>query len=348
MRRYRHSFLASLLAASFPLSDARAEPTRGPAAEKPQSPATHPPGSTRPAPSSPSSAPRADTGLSPEAALARATAFYEAGQYAQCADAFAALLDDPGASSTLAPRAREQASVYRAACLIAVGQTDAADEVFREAIRQNPQMATPNAIVFPQAVIERFVVVRTTLLEEIRRSEEERAYRQREAAFQARRKAEAERARVQRLEKLADQETIIVKNRRWLASVPFGIGQLQNREYALGTAFLVTELMLVGTAVTAVSIELSLNSQAKGGVAIQGDVRQLNQNLRTAREVSLIATGAFLVVAGGGIVQANLAFVPEFRDGTRRRVRTRQTPGISGISAVPIVGGAALGLVGRF
>src|SRR5690242_17463420 len=36
--------------------------------------------------------PPAEPVLAPEAALARATAFYEAGQYAQCVDAFAALL----------------------------------------------------------------------------------------------------------------------------------------------------------------------------------------------------------------------------------------------------------------
>ena len=53
---------------------------------------------------------------------APAQAFYEAGQYAQCAEAFAGLLGSER-SSTLSPRTKEQASVYRAACLIALGKT---------------------------------------------------------------------------------------------------------------------------------------------------------------------------------------------------------------------------------
>ena len=285
--------------------------------------------------------------LSPEAALARATAFYEAGQYAQCSEALGALLSDPAQSVALARRAAEQASEYRAACLIAQGDTTAADEVFRAAIRQNPQMPVPSAIVFPPAVLERFIVVRTTLLEEIRREEEARALRAREAADQARRKAAAERERVARLEKLASQETIVVKNRRWLASVPFGVGQYQNRDYALGTVFLTTELLCLATAVTATSIELSLNSQAKGGTGFTdaNEVAQLNENLRTANRVALIAAGGFLVAAVGGIFQAHLAFVPEFRDGVRPRKRSE--PGISPVLG-PTQGGAEIGVFGRF
>jgi hypothetical protein len=288
--------------------------------------------------------------LQPEAALARASAFYEAGQYAQCAEAFRVLLGDPTASSALAPRSREQASVYRAACLIAQGKGAAADDVFRLAIRETPQMVVPSAILFPPAVIERFIVVRTTLLEEIRRAEEDRAYRQREAAFEARRRAEAETARVARLERLASQETIVAKNRRWVASVPFGIGQFQNRDYGLGATFLLGEALLLGTAITATSIELSLISQAKGGAGIT-DPTRLNASIKTASVVSLAATGALLVVAAGGILEANLAFVPEFSDGVRLRPRpgsrAGRAPGVVPLAG-PVPGGAEIGVAGRF
>jgi tetratricopeptide (TPR) repeat protein len=285
-----------------------------------------------------------------EASLVRATAFYEAGQYAQCADAFGALLDDASQAASLAPRAREQASVYRAACLIALGRMDEADDAFREAIRENPQMAVPNVIVFPPAVIERFIVVRTTLMEEIRRSEAERAYRAREAALAARVKAEQEKVRVQRLELLASEETIVVKNQRWMAWIPFGVGQFQNRDVGMGAAFLASEVLLAGTAIGATSIELSLHAQAKGGAGLQGDVNQLNQNILAANDVALIATGGFLLVAGLGILQANLAFVPEFREGTRPRKRPLNAgmhPEI-GAGFAPTRGGASFGVFGRF
>jgi hypothetical protein len=318
-----------------------------PAAAKP-APDPKTPSQPAPAPTAP---PARDAALPPEptmgaeAALARATAFYEAGQYAQCVDAFASLLGDESTGSALGPRAKEQASVYRAACLIAQGDTSAADEVFRAAIRENPQMAVPNAIVFPPAVLERFIVVRTTMLEEIRREEEARAFRAREAAYQARRKAEAERERVAHLEELARQETIVVKNRRWLASVPFGVGQFQNRDSGLGVIFLTTELLAVATALTATSIELSLNAQAKGGQGIldKQEASQLNASLRAANSVALISTGAFILLSAGGILQANLAFVPEFRDGVRQRKAPPIVP-----SVAPVTGGVELGVVGRF
>jgi hypothetical protein len=297
-----------------------------------------------------------DSVLTPEAAFARASSFYEGGQYTSCVSTFSALLDEPAESSGLSSRTREQATVYYAACLIALGRVDVADEQFRAAIRANPQMAVPSAVVFPPSVIERFVVVRSQLFEEIRRSEEERARRGREAVERSRRQAEAERARVSRLEKLASEETVVVRNRRWVASVPFGVGQFQNRDYFLGGLFLATETALLGTALTSAAIELSLYSQAGGGtnLASNPQVEQLNQNLRTANSVALYSAGALLLVMGGGILEAHLAFVPEFRDGTRKR---KLPPGVrspepSGLSLLPMLaperGGGTLGVVGRF
>ena len=291
---------------------------------------------------------RPDGSLSAEASLARATAFYESGQYSQCATEFATALDDPGQASAIAPRAREQASVYRAACLIALGKRDEADDVFRGAIRENPQMAVPNAIVFPPAVIERFIVVRTTMMEEIRRAEEERTLRERQAALAARKKAEQEKLRVQHLEKLASEESVVVQNQRWMAWVPFGVGQFQNRDYVLGGVFLATEVLLAGTAVTAASIELSLNSQAKGGAGLTVNVPQLNQSLKAANTVALAATGGFLLAAGLGIVQANLAYVPEFPGGVRPRKAPPRPVPAPAIGVAPLQGGAALSVFGRF
>jgi hypothetical protein len=357
MRRFRTSSFVGLVALALPLrvAEAKPEPKTAAAPSRPASGVAPGAGpgtagaagapTPAPAPGSPNDAP-----LPPEAALARATAFYEAGQYASCAEAFATLLDDPAQSSVLAPRVREQASVYRAACLIAQGKSAAADDVFRASIRENPQMAVPSAIVFPPAVIERFIVVRTTLLEEIRRAEEERAFKEREAAYQARRRAEEERARVAHLELLASQETLVVKNRRWIASVPFGVGQFQNRDYGWGAVFLTTETLLLATAITSVSIELSLTSQATSGTGFssQSEVDRLNKNIRTAHYVSLYSTAALLVVALGGVLQSNLAYVPEFYDGVRQRPKKKSDEA----RFFPVVGpsehGASIGVVGAF
>jgi tetratricopeptide (TPR) repeat protein len=354
MHGSRFWFCASLLALT--LSPAPAWGQSAPSSVPPKA-STAPDGSEKqpdgkaPPPKKPNSrTPRVDLGLSAETSLARATAFYEAGQYAQCADAFGGLLDDPTQASSIAPRAREQASVYRAACLIALGRGDEADDTFRRAIRENPQMAVPNAIVFPPAVIERFIVVRTTLMEEIRRADEERAERERQDALASQQKAEGERIRVQHLERLASEETVVVQNQRWIAWVPFGVGQFQNRDYVLGGSFLAAEVLLAGTAITATSIELGLNAQAKGGAGITGDIAQLNQNILAANEVALIATSGFLLVAGLGILQANLAFVPEFPGGVRPRPKPRRAAPhpAPAVGFAPMPGGAAFSVSGRF
>lgn len=322
---------------------------------KPEKPAGSPrpsgTGAPRPKPAAAPGGADGALALTPEAAAARGMAFYDAGQYDQCAEQLGVLLSEPAQVAELTQRSREQASVYRAACLIAQGKLKEADDEFRTVIRANPQMAVPSTIVFPQAVIERFVIVRTTLFEEIRRAEEERAKKERDAADQARRRAEAERARIARLEKLSAEETVVAENHRWLAFVPFGVGQFQNRQPVLGAVFLSTEVLLVGTAVTSALIELHLNSQARGGSGFtdQGQINQLNDSLRAANRVGLYATGGFLLVAAGGILQANLAFVPEYPLGVRPRGGTRppRTGGLLPLAA-PVPGGATLGVSGTF
>ena len=164
----------------------------------------------------------------------------------------------------------------------------------------------------------------------------------------------AERERVARLERLAAEETVVLKNRRWVASVPFGIGQFQNRDYALGSVFLASEVVLLGTAVTAVAVELSLHSQANGGAGLrksaQGQVDQLNQNIQTAHAISLLATGGLALVVAGGILEANLSFVPEFSGGVRPRPKVRSDRAVLTLlpAAGPTTGGAEIGVMGRF
>jgi len=344
------SIAVSALAVALAIAPvARAERPQTPkeGAARPERPPAPKEGATRP-----SARGQAEGEMSPDAQLARAAAYYEAGQYAQCAEAFAGMLDDPEKVRALSPRARDQAHVYDAACLIAIGKTDAANERFRSAIRENPQMAVPSAVVFPPAVIERFVVVRSELMEEIRRSEQERIARERTAAEEARRRADAERRRVAMLETLASEETLITRNRRWLASVPFGVGQFQNRHYTLGAIFLASETLLLATAITAVSLELANLSEAKGGNVTEPEAERLNKNIKAAQVVSLSATGALLFVMAGGIVQANLAFVPEFRDGTRQRKIPKVSPSARGPSFQPLVTptshGATIGVIGIF
>jgi hypothetical protein len=122
----------------------------------------------------------------------------------------------------------------------------------------------------------------------------------------------------QKLKALAAQETVIERNQRWLATVPFGVGQFQNHDYAAGGVFLGMEAMLLGTAITAIVIDERLANKAQvPGV----DVKELSRKRQDAFRVLVASTWGFGLVAVAGITHAHFRFVPE-----RRSIRKRALP----------------------
>jgi hypothetical protein len=256
--------------------------------------------------------------LSDDAELARAVGLYDAGQYEDCARTFAALLDPRGSRPLRDVPILERARVYHAACLIGSGESDAADAPLRDAIRANPQMRAPDSLVFPPAVVDRFIRVRETLLQEIRAAE---AARLREA--EQRRQVElkrqlTEQARLRELERLAAEETILVTNRRWIAAVPFGVGQFQNGDDSLGWAFFGTEMLLSALVATGIAIELQNYARLDDPTLRKSDIVR---NARIARDVWTVGLYSLGAIAGAGILEAQLSFQTE-----KRIVRPRSLP----------------------
>src|SRR5882724_4679794 len=196
--------------------------------------------------------------LNDTAELARVVSLYEAGRYGECADSLHLLLSADSPRPFRDPDVVESARIYHAACLIGSSQNQAADEPLRAAIRQNPQMKPPDSLVFPPQVIDRFLRVRETMFDVIRKAEDERVKRAQQAALQQEQRARRERERVARLERLAQQETVITPKTRWLALVPFGAGQFQNGENNLGYVFLSSELALAGSTLLTLGVETHL------------------------------------------------------------------------------------------
>ncbi|MET0790702.1 MAG: hypothetical protein ABW061_04215 [Polyangiaceae bacterium] len=287
--------------------------------------------------------------LNDTAELARVVSLYEAGKYGECADSFHDLLSPEGAHPLHDLDVIESARIYHAACLIGSGQNQLADEPLRAAIRQNPQMKAPDSLVFPPQVIDRFLRVRETMFDIIRRAEDERVHRAQELAKQQEERARKERARVAALERLAQQETLITPKTRWLALVPFGVGQFQNGEKSLGYVFLTSEVLLAATTLTALGVEthlvLATSRADKPEQSINGTLSDWNTAL-------LYSSYAWLGVSVIGIVQAQLAFVPEQRQIRKRALPPELRPETSGLSlmpsAIPVTGGAVFGLSGRF
>ena len=287
--------------------------------------------------------------LNDSAELARVVGLYEAGKYGECADSLRRLLSNEGARPLRDADVVESARIYHAACLIGGGQNQLADEPLRAAIRQNPQMKPPDGLVFPPQVIERFLRVRETMFDVIRKAEDERV---RKAALFAQRqeeRAKRERLRVAGIERLAQQETQITPKSRWLSLVPFGVGQFQNGEKSLGYAFLTSEILLAASTLTSLGVETHL--VLKTSQVAKPDPR-INSTVANWYTALYISSYAWLGVTVAGIVEAQLAFQPEHRQVRKRPLPPELKPQTSSLhvvpSAGPVPGGAVFGLSGQF
>jgi len=294
--------------------------------------------------------PAAPEHLGDDAELARGVNLYESGQYRKCASDFAELLDSKSGRALRDVHIIQTARVYYAACLIGSGHPGKADQPLRDAIRDNPQMKPPNGTIFPQVVVDHFLQVRQSMLAYIHEQEQKRIKLAQAQAQKAEHKEKQRHERIARLKKLASEETIVTKNSRWLAAIPFGVGQFQNRQPALGWTFLTSETLLGGTAFAMMVLESSYANQGFD----PGKAAALRRNSRTAYKV-LEATGwGFVGVAVLGIVQAQIAYKPEFRDGVRKRKLPKdlesvaKTPTFAPAGGPLAGGGFALGLTGRF
>jgi tetratricopeptide (TPR) repeat protein len=293
---------------------------------------------------------RVQTGaqLDSQATLERARVYYESARYATCVEAFSHLLERP---ERLEPKERASARIYLGACLIARGNAEAARAQFKQAILDDRQLEPPDPVVFPQAVVDTFIAVRGSLMDALQKQQDEELERSRREAEARRRQEELERARVAELERLASLETVVRQNQRWIAWVPFGVGQFQNGDSVLGWVLLSTETALAATAITATSIELGLHSQAEDGRAAL-DAGDLTSKVRAARRVGTASWLALIGVAAGGIVEANVAYRGELTIGQRNRplpdALKRPASATGALQVTPLIGLGWAGVEGTF
>jgi hypothetical protein len=337
-------------------------------AQSPAAPAGSP--SAKPASSKPSAAtpgkpakpgedappkPKLGDQLSDEAELSRVVGLYEAGKYAECSNEIERLLDPTGKDPLRQPSIVENARVYWAACLLGAGEGDAADAPLRAAIHENPQMKPPDTLVFPQPVVEHFLKVRDSLVNEIRAAEQARIRQaQAEARLRQQRLAE-DRDRMQALEELAQNETVVQRNSRAKAFIPFGFGQFQNREPGLGYTLLVSQAVLSGLSLASIIVQSRLATEAyqlrRQGTVNEESYQQTQEAWGTARTLSF---WGFAALAAGGILHAQLEFVPEFKDTRRRPLppslapSTKRKPAEVGAAPYFDQTGGGITVMGRF
>jgi tetratricopeptide (TPR) repeat protein len=282
----------------------------------------------------------------------KARAAYLARNYAEAEERLRVLVDPKTGLKELS--LLSQARMYLGAVLLAVGKRDPAVEVFEKLILEDPAFE-PDPLSFPGEFINTFYDVRAQLQEKIRQAAQTSARLEAERRAKAEDERRKQEAWLAKIKQMATEEKITVRNNRLVAFLPFGAGQFQNGDAVLGWTFLVTEAALVvGTGIT-VPMYAYHRGRAED-VASTNDFRtaQLYQdradNIRT---VNLSFVGAFAALAITGVVQANLAYVPETVE-----TKKRDLPAVSRI--VPMLApvarsegsltpdGAILGLRGAF
>jgi tetratricopeptide (TPR) repeat protein len=286
--------------------------------------------------------------------LEKAHNAYVAHKYDDAATRLRALLD-PRTGTLKEPDNVADARMYLGAAMLALGKKADAEAVFEQLLRDKPDYQPDPLRVSLQAT-DALIDVRSRMREELAASMAERVRQ----AQEEKAKADAERQkgalRLAMLEKLASEETIVRINSRWVGALPFGVGQFQNGQTALGWAFLSTESLLLAGSGIGQLVTLYNEGQARDAVASNaGTQYQYQGRAHDAYVAANVFTAGFALVAIAGIVHAQLTFVPE-----RTQIRQRDLPPISFAPLVlPLVGaresgqrerpvGVALGVLGQF
>jgi hypothetical protein len=282
---------------------------------------------------------------------------FGAANFAECVEEARHLLAAATAVPSTDTAALDKTRTYLAACLILEQDVSGGRKAFEEAVRaarqEHRKFPRPNTLVFPPPVVSTYDQVYGELEEEFQHDQDTAQKRATSELARIAKEKEAERERQARLIDFATEESVVVKNQRWVAAVPFGVGQFQNRKPALGWLFLVSEALALATTVAGITYELDLYAQSQKPV----NTHLLNSTLHTVREVWVVSAYALIGLASLGVAEAQLDFVPEFRETRRRELPPNLRPNGSvkkpaahlGVQLFsPAAGGAGLGLVGRF
>ena len=207
----------------------------------------------------------------------------------------------------------------------------------------------PDPLSYPSEVIDVFFDTRERLRDRLNAAAQARA--RLEAEKRAKEEADKRRkeAWVANIEKLASEEKVTVRNSRLVAFAPFGAGQFQNRRPTLGWAlFGLESAFVIGTAIT-LPIYIDARSSESEQIAMRDPEKKAagyHDRMVTAKIVNLSLLGAFAVTAIGGIIEANVNFVPEYAE-VKKRPLPKLASSVSPFAA-PVEGGGVAGFSGRF
>ena len=280
--------------------------------------------------------------------LDKGRAAYEAKSYEDADARFRAMLD-PVTGSLKDPGLIKQARMYWAAVMISLKRNPEANSIFEKLLLDDASFE-PDPLSFPGSVIDAFIETRAKMRDRLSAAAADQA--KRDAERRAREETEKKReiARVKALEKMASEETVTHTHSRWIALVPFGAGQFQNGQRALGWAFLSAEVALVGAGL--VTYPIYYNERSKAFAAYLAQETDRSRQFFVRADQAKIANGALLgaaaLLAAVGVVQAQVVYVPQVVETKRRALPSASIAPI----ATPVLerggAGAWFGVTGRF
>jgi hypothetical protein len=301
------------------------------------------------------------TRLSDSVELDQLVELYMAGEYDRCTSELAVLLDPKGPSPFRDAGAIERGRLYYASCALLAGNRESARMALRAALVANPLMSAPDSLTFPPPVVSLFLEVRDEVEALIAKREQEQLVELRRQAEEA---AAAQRKKIEQEEllyKLASEETVIARQSRVIAMLPFGAGQFQNGDETLGAVFAVSEVLVGATLITAAALHADAYKNAvlyhEANQSVPDNVRV---NYEAMATLAVAATFTLVGVTALGIVEANLKFKRERVLEVRPRPlppgldppRSRTAPTARGPRFLPtfaVTGqGASVGLRGSF
>jgi hypothetical protein len=211
------------------------------------------------------------------------------------------------------PVVRLESRKYLGATYLFLGKKEAAREQFRSLLEEDPGYDI-DPVAFPEAVVQTFQEVQKEVAAERARKDALEAVRQKRERSDEVEELIRQQERIRALEELAAVETVEKVNSRWIAALPFGIGQFQNQDRPLGIMFAVTQSAFL---VASIATFIGHNSLRDENPA-PSEIERAQRVERALRIGNWVSVGAFLSFAVAGIIEAEVRFKPVIRT-TRKR-----------------------------
>ena len=272
---------------------------------------------------------------------------YAAHHYDEAESRLRALLDaKPGAPKD--PERVADVRMVLATVLLAEGKKDEAEPLLEALLLDKPDYQ-PDPLRVSLQALDALVDVRHRLRDKLVATQNRMVQEAREHEAKAEAEKQQATARLETMRRLASERIVVDRHSRFEALLPLGVGQFQNRQAALGVAFLVSESLLA--AGSAIGFGLTLYNESLAYQAVQqhtGTGPSYQARAYEAAIVGNIFTAGLAVTVVGGVIQAQIAFVPQHVHIEHRPLPPSVAAARLGLSIAPVVGPGAIGLMGHF